>query len=49
MKNKTEKVIDEFLDLDENEPKKIITSKCDLVEKIDREFIIEDGRQLLRG
>ena len=48
MEKKKEIAIDNFLDLDEKDSKKIITSRGELVEKIDRDLVIEDGRQLLR-
>lgn len=58
MEKEVNKKLDDFLSDDENnenndkkekkEKKKVLRTKGDLIERIDRKFVTEDGRQLLR-
>jgi hypothetical protein len=53
MNTNKEKAINDFLedDMDQEsnvEKKKIISGRGEIVEKVDRVYITEDGRQLLR-
>lgn len=57
MENKVEKALDEFVDIPEEEEEKakienskkvVLDEREGLIERVDRVFVTNDGRQLLR-
>ena len=53
MKKNAEKAVDDFVDLpeeleDENTKKVVIDEREGLIERVDKIYVTEDGRQLLR-
>lgn len=49
-KENIEKGLDQFLNDGKPviDPKKVVKKKSDLVEKVDRKLVVEDGREILR-